>query len=173
VRRRRDRDRLVEELRDRINSLERRIDEERESRRRADTIIAQLTQANVALNERLRELEAPSESPEGPQSAAEGRGSGETRPGGEEAQEGAQRSEPRGLMRTALVGAWVTSFGAILAIFVISGWLIFDVFESVDIPGAVGGAIFAFNVFVISGFLPRPPDSECMLSSVRHCRRMF
>jgi len=55
------RDELVEELRDRNNSLERRLDEERESRRRADTIIAQLTQANTALTERLRELEAPSE----------------------------------------------------------------------------------------------------------------
>jgi hypothetical protein len=55
------RDELVAELRDRNNSLERRLDEERESRRRADTIIAQLTQANTALTARLRELEAPSE----------------------------------------------------------------------------------------------------------------
>ena len=35
-----DRDELVGELRDRVRSLERRLDEERESRRRGDTIIA-------------------------------------------------------------------------------------------------------------------------------------
>jgi hypothetical protein len=54
-------DGLVGELRDRVRSLERRLDEEGESRRRADTIIAQLAQANNALTDRLRELEAPSE----------------------------------------------------------------------------------------------------------------
>jgi hypothetical protein len=53
-----DRDELVVELRDRVRSLESRLDEEGESRRRSDTIIAQLTQANAALTERLRELEA-------------------------------------------------------------------------------------------------------------------
>ena len=58
-----DRDELVEEMRDRVRSLERRLDEEGESRRRSDTIIAQLTQANTALNERLRELEAPAATP--------------------------------------------------------------------------------------------------------------
>jgi hypothetical protein len=61
-----DQDALVVELRDRIGSLESRLDEGRESRRRADTIIAQLTQANVALTERLRELEAPQEPRETP-----------------------------------------------------------------------------------------------------------
>ena len=47
-----DRNELVGELRDRVRSLERRLDEERESRRRADNIIAQLTQATAALTER-------------------------------------------------------------------------------------------------------------------------
>jgi hypothetical protein len=56
-----DRDELVVELRDRVRSLERRLDEEGESRRRADTIIVQLTQANAALTERMRELEPPAE----------------------------------------------------------------------------------------------------------------
>src|SRR5829696_5479617 len=65
------RDELVGELRDRVRSLERRLDEERESRRRADTIIAQLTQANAALAARVPELEAPqeglSDEPEAPE----------------------------------------------------------------------------------------------------------
>ena len=46
LRRRDDRDRLVEELRDRIQSLERRLDEAEASRKRADDIIEQLTQAS-------------------------------------------------------------------------------------------------------------------------------
>jgi hypothetical protein len=49
---------LIEEMRSRISSLENQLSEERESRRRADTIIAQLTQANAALAARVPELEA-------------------------------------------------------------------------------------------------------------------
>jgi hypothetical protein len=45
---------LVGELRDRVAYLERQVGEERESRRRADTIIAQLTQANTTFSERQR-----------------------------------------------------------------------------------------------------------------------
>lgn len=55
------RDELVEELRARTRSLERSLDEGEESRKSADAIIAQLTQANTTLSERLRELEVPSE----------------------------------------------------------------------------------------------------------------
>ncbi len=49
---------LIEELRDRVRSLECQLAEERETRRRADTIIMQLTQANASLAARLPELEA-------------------------------------------------------------------------------------------------------------------
>src|SRR5829696_8311638 len=49
-----DRGELVGELRDRVRSLERRLDDEGESRRRADTIIAQLTQANTTFSKRLQ-----------------------------------------------------------------------------------------------------------------------
>lgn len=66
-----DRDELVDELRDRVSSLERRLDEEGESCRRADTIIAQLTQANAALAARVPELEAPQEAPGAPETAAQ------------------------------------------------------------------------------------------------------
>jgi len=61
--RRRGRDELVEELRDRVRSLERRLDEGEDSRRRADAIIKQLTQANTALTDRLRELDKSTRTP--------------------------------------------------------------------------------------------------------------
>jgi hypothetical protein len=52
---------LVEVLREQAEYLRGQLAEERESRRRADTIIAQLTQANAALAARVPELEAPQE----------------------------------------------------------------------------------------------------------------
>jgi hypothetical protein len=58
---------LIEEMRNCIGSLENQLSEEREARRRADTIIAQLTQANAALAARVPELEAPQEAPSEPQ----------------------------------------------------------------------------------------------------------
>ena len=67
---RRDGEELVEELRDRVRFLERQIEDERESRRRADTIIAQLTQANASLARRVPELEAPQEPRDGRETAA-------------------------------------------------------------------------------------------------------
>ena len=50
-RRRDDRDSLEEEMRDRVQSLERRLDEAQVSRRRADDIIEQLTRANTGPSE--------------------------------------------------------------------------------------------------------------------------
>ena len=52
-----------------IRVLSEQLESEREARRRADTIIAQLTQANAALAARVPELEAPQE--EEPPDAAE------------------------------------------------------------------------------------------------------
>ena len=46
-----------------IRVLSEQLESEREARRRADTIIAQLTQANAALASRVPELEAPQEQP--------------------------------------------------------------------------------------------------------------
>jgi len=74
-----------------VRSLERRLDEERESRRRADTIIAQLTQANAALAARVPELEPPREQPEASETAEEQQGRGEPHPDAPGAQEGTQR----------------------------------------------------------------------------------
>jgi hypothetical protein len=49
----------IEELKDQITYLRDQLSEEREARRRADTIIAQLSQANAALAPRVPELESP------------------------------------------------------------------------------------------------------------------
>ena len=54
-----------------IAILENQLSEEREARRRADTIIAQLTQANATLAARVPELEAAQESSEGGEGVAE------------------------------------------------------------------------------------------------------
>jgi len=57
---------LVGELRDRIRYLERQVEEEREARRRADTILAQLSAANAEQARTIRALEPPA-SPESPE----------------------------------------------------------------------------------------------------------
>jgi excisionase family DNA binding protein len=54
---------LVESLIEQVSYMREQLAEEREARRRADTIIAQLSQANAALASRVPELEAPA-SPE-------------------------------------------------------------------------------------------------------------
>ncbi len=54
-----------------VTVLREQLAEEREARRRADTIIAQLTQANATLAARIPELEAPSEPREPPESTSE------------------------------------------------------------------------------------------------------
>ena len=62
---------LVEVLREQAEYLREQLAEEREARRRADTIIAQLTQANAALVARVPELEAPQEQPGAPETVEE------------------------------------------------------------------------------------------------------
>jgi hypothetical protein len=88
-----EREALVEELREQVHYLRSILSEEREARRRADTIIAQLSQSNAVLARRVPELEAavPSEPPGGgPQTAAEEpEGADQPTVGG--AQEGAER----------------------------------------------------------------------------------
>jgi hypothetical protein len=54
---------IVDELRDRIRYLEDQVEQEREARRRADTLLARMM-------DRLPELEGPPESPETPSEAA-------------------------------------------------------------------------------------------------------
>lgn len=50
---------IVGELRDRVAYLEIQVEEEREARRRADTIIAQLSRANEELSVTIRAIEGP------------------------------------------------------------------------------------------------------------------
>ena len=59
---------LVEELRDRVRYFERQVEEEREARRRADTLLARLM-------DRVPELEAPQEPPGSPEATDEQQGS--------------------------------------------------------------------------------------------------
>ncbi len=65
---------LVEEMRARIDDLRDQLSEERAARRRADTIIMQLTQANAALAARVPELEARTDSQEVAQEPPHGTG---------------------------------------------------------------------------------------------------
>ena len=57
---------LVDSLLDQVSYMREQLAEEREARRRADTIIAQLTHANATLAQRVPELEAPTEQREEP-----------------------------------------------------------------------------------------------------------
>ena len=80
------RDELVENLQEQVRYLREVLNEERDARRRADTIIAQLTQANAFLARRVPELEARGP----PQTADEAPEGSEPRPatgGGQEAAE--------------------------------------------------------------------------------------
>src|SRR5215211_2358020 len=61
-------DERVGDLREQVSYLRRQLDEEREARRRADTIIAQLARANEEQARTIGELEAPA-SPEAPEAA--------------------------------------------------------------------------------------------------------
>jgi hypothetical protein len=64
---------MIEELREQVRYFRSSLEEERDARRRADMIIAQLTQANATLAARIPELEAPQEAPEASESPEEGR----------------------------------------------------------------------------------------------------
>jgi hypothetical protein len=75
---------LVDELRDRVRYLERQVEEEREARRRADTLLARLM-------DRVPELEAPQGASGSPETVAQEPEGAEHRPDAPDPQEGAQR----------------------------------------------------------------------------------
>jgi hypothetical protein len=77
-------DRLYEEMQERIRYLERQVEEEREARRRADTLLARLM-------DRMPEIEAPSETPGAPETAEEEPERTEPRPDTLRPQEGVRR----------------------------------------------------------------------------------
>jgi hypothetical protein len=78
---------LADELRDRIHYLERQVEEEREARRRADTILAQLSAANAEQARTIRAIEAPQESPENAETVEEAPERAEPHSAAEEARE--------------------------------------------------------------------------------------
>jgi DNA-binding Lrp family transcriptional regulator len=85
---------LVESLLEQVAYMREQLAEEREARRRADTIMAQLSQANAEQARTIRALEAPQEprdEPQGPQTAAETTERVEDPDRGEGAQEGTER----------------------------------------------------------------------------------
>jgi len=77
-------DRLYEEMRARIRYLEEQVEEEREARRRADTLLARLM-------ERLPELEAAPEARGAPETAAPDTQRGEPRGGATDAERAGER----------------------------------------------------------------------------------
>ena len=76
----------IAELKDRVASFERQMEAEREARRRADTIIARLAEANAVLADWPRELVVPEEALDASETGAE-------------ASEGAARGAPIGCAR--------------------------------------------------------------------------
>jgi chromosome segregation ATPase len=81
----------LEDLREQIAYLRRQLDEERDARRRADTILAQLSQANAEQARTIRAIEAPQEARESPETADEQQGRGEPHSDAPGAQGGVQR----------------------------------------------------------------------------------
>jgi excisionase family DNA binding protein len=74
-----------------ISVLSEQLESEREARRRADTIIAQLTQANAALAARVPELEAPQKPPEAAETVEDEPERTDSAPAWGGVEEGAQR----------------------------------------------------------------------------------
>ncbi len=83
---------LVESLLDQVAYMRAQLAEEREARRRADTIIAQLSQANAEQARTIRALEAPHEPRDAPETTAGEPDRVEPRPATGGAQEGTERS---------------------------------------------------------------------------------
>src|SRR5829696_4827053 len=86
-------DERVEDLREQVGYLRRQLDEEREARRRADTIIAQLARTTEEQARTIRELEAPAspEAPEAAETVEDELERAETRPATGGTQEGVRR----------------------------------------------------------------------------------
>jgi len=81
----------IEDLREQVTYLRRQLDEEREARRRADTILVQLSAANAEQARTIRAIESPQEARENPETVEEAPEEPEPRPAAGGAQETAQR----------------------------------------------------------------------------------
>jgi excisionase family DNA binding protein len=81
----------LEDLREQIAYLRRQLAEERDARRRADMILAQLSQANSEQARTIRAIEAPQEASEASEPGEEQQGRGQPRPDAPGPQETVQR----------------------------------------------------------------------------------
>src|SRR5215218_10017422 len=81
----------LEDLREQITYLRRQLAEERDARRRADMILAQLSQANAEQARTIRAIEAPDEATEAAEPVEEEPARAEPRSSTGEAQEGVRR----------------------------------------------------------------------------------
>jgi hypothetical protein len=99
-----DKSERVEDLREQVAYLRRQLDEEREARRRADTILVQLSAANAEQARTIRAIEAPAseEAPEAAETIEEEPERAAPRPDAPIPQTGAQR--PRSLWRRIFGG---------------------------------------------------------------------
>ncbi len=107
---------LVEQMRDQIDDLRYRLDQAEEARRRADTIIMQLTQTNASLAARVPELEAApaQETPQATETGPEGAEGASPRSDTVGAQTGAEEHSTvvdRPREETARRPWWVRWFG--------------------------------------------------------------
>jgi hypothetical protein len=84
-------DERLEDLREQIAYLRRQLDEERDARRRADMILAQLSQANAEQARTIRELEAPQEAADAAETVEEEPERAEPHSSAGEGQESEQR----------------------------------------------------------------------------------
>jgi len=84
-------DERLEDLREQIAYLRRQLDEERDARRRADMILAQLSQANAEQARTIRAIEAPQGATEAAEPVEEEPERAEPRSSTGEAQEGVRR----------------------------------------------------------------------------------
>lgn len=84
-------DERVEDLREQVAYLRRQLDEEREARRRADTILAQLSAANAEQARTIRAIEAPRQPTEDAETLEEAPEGSEPRVDAGGAQTAAQR----------------------------------------------------------------------------------
>jgi excisionase family DNA binding protein len=103
-------DERLEDLREQIAYLRRQLDEERDARRRADTILAQLSQANAEQARTIRAIEAPQEATDATEAVEEAPDRADPRPstGGRQEPPGAFGSRGSGTARGSL---WRRIFG--------------------------------------------------------------
>ena len=99
-------DERVEDLREQVAYLRRQLDEEREARRRADTILVQLSAANAEQARTIRAIEAPQETSEDTETVEEAPEGAEPRPDAAGPQAATERPQGGGLRGLRRLLGW-------------------------------------------------------------------